>query len=104
MSIITPEAAARCAEDAARKDHLNALRAIELARASKRINDHYDKLLLGELPTQLSRRVFDRRTNDLAWGGRTNFLPLRPAGFPICLTWACTCQRSQTESKAADVK
>lgn len=64
MSIITLEAAARCAEDAARKDHLNALRAIELARASKRINDHYDRMILGQAPEQLGRRIFDRRASD----------------------------------------
>lgn len=64
MSIITPAAIERCAQEAAHREHVNALRAIELARADKRINDHYDKLLIGGEPERLGRRIFDRRSFD----------------------------------------
>ena len=63
-SIITPEALQRCAAEADRREHLNALRAIELARSSKRINDHYDQMILGEPAERLGRRIFDRRASD----------------------------------------
>lgn len=80
MSIITPEALARCADEAARKDHLNALRAIELARASKRINDHYDRMILGEPVDRLGRHIFDRRNADHSWSGQATRFIQRPVG------------------------
>jgi len=40
MSIITPEALERCADELERKEHIEALRTLEHARAKKRINDH----------------------------------------------------------------
>ena len=45
-------------------DHLRCLRAMEHARAAKRIDDHYDLLERGETPDTkhpLGRRTHDRR-------------------------------------------
>ena len=45
-------------------DHLRCLRAMEHARAAKRIDDHYDMLERGEAPDPqhpLGRRTHDRR-------------------------------------------
>ena len=63
MSIITKEALERCADELERKEHIEALRTLEHARAKKRIDDYYDARLRGEEPTQLGRRMFDRRSN-----------------------------------------
>ena len=49
-SIITPEALARCAAEAKHREHVEALRAIALAIAIKRIHDDHDKMLIGEAP------------------------------------------------------
>ena len=50
-----------------RLEHLKALRTLELARAAKRIHDHYDTLERGEVPQQLGRRIFDRRVPEMPW-------------------------------------
>ena len=61
---ITPEAIDDCAAESAHREHLNALRALELVRASKRIHDHYDQLLRCEKPERMGRRMMDRRVMD----------------------------------------
>lgn len=76
MSIITPEALERCADDLERKEHIEALRTLEHARAKKRINDHYDALIRGESPEHPHRRVFDRRSS---WSSLARFTAAQPS-------------------------
>ena len=70
MSIITPEALERCDDELERKEHIEALRTLEHARAKKRIDDMYDAMLRGESPDHPHRRVFDKRSS---WSSLARF-------------------------------
>lgn len=70
MSIITHESLERCADELERKEHIEALRTLEHARAKKRINDHYDAMIRGESPEHPHRRMVDRRSS---WSSLARF-------------------------------
>lgn len=75
-SIITPEALDRCAAEAERREHINALRTLEHARARKRIDDFYDAWVLsGASP--VNRRVIDRRLGH-TWEFQRPLVPIMP--------------------------